>query len=180
MGPVDGVDGRHVVLVGSMGVGKSTVGRLVAELLERDFADLDTEVEVAAGMGIADMTAAGDASAWNDFRALEADTLATLLDAAPPKVIATGGGAVLDPASRQRLAADPVVVWLRADVAVVVDRLDPAEVAQRPLLGGDVAATLQQLMEERAPLYAEVADLTVDAAGEPAEVAVAVVAGVGS
>jgi 5-deoxy-5-amino-3-dehydroquinate synthase len=149
--------GRHVVLVGLMGVGKSTVGRRLAKDLQRPFADVDEQVELRAGRTIPaifrDMGEDG-------FRAVEAEALADLLGRPSPLVVAAGGGVVTAEANRAALAASgAVVVWLRASAAFLAGRTDPTH---RPLLAGDAEATLARLLAERAPLYEQVADVSVD------------------
>jgi shikimate kinase len=157
-----------------MGVGKSTAGVEVAELTGRRFVDLDDEVEAVAGASIRSMIDAGDEAG---FRNLEAQVLATLLASQEPLVVATGGGAVLDETTRGLLAGGPVVVWLKAAVSTLVTRLDPAALQQRPLLDGGPETVLTRLESERSPLYAEVADITIDVdADTPASVASAVLA----
>lgn len=149
--------GRHVVLVGLMGVGKSTVGRRLAKELQRPFADVDEQVELRAGRTVP--------SIFRDdgeerFRVLEAEVLADLLDRPSPLVVAAGGGVVTGDANRAALAASgAVVVWLRASAAFLAGRTDPTH---RPLLAGDAAATLARLLVERAPFYEQVAHLSVD------------------
>lgn len=167
------VDRRHVVLVGLMGAGKTTVGQLVAAELGRRFVDLDDAVEQAAGTTIAAMVASGDEAG---FRRLEASTLALVVADDDPVVVSTGGGAVLDAHSRALLGGDPVVVWLCVDPATVAQRLDAHDIARRPLLDGDPVATLRRLADERGPLYAEVADVCIDAGADPGSVAASVVA----
>jgi shikimate kinase / 3-dehydroquinate synthase len=151
--------GRHVVLVGLMGVGKSTVGPMLADDMGRSFVDLDTEVERLAGRSIRELVSD---SGEPEFRRLEAETLRDLLGQPVPLVVATGGGAVLDPASRQLLRDVPVVVWLRASVDTLVARVGGAGAASRPLLDDGPATALARLSHERDGLYREVADAEVD------------------
>lgn len=150
--------GRCLALVGPMGAGKSTVAADLSARTGRRLVDLDAEIEAAAGRSIAELFAdEGEAA----FRALERRALAAALDGSDPVVLATGGGAVLDPASRQLLADDATVVWLSAPATVLVARI--GDVAGRPLLADtDPVAALDRLLVERSPLYAEVADLEVD------------------
>jgi shikimate kinase len=150
----------HVVLVGLMGSGKSTIGRRLARLLDRPFVDADDAVEASAGQSIADLFAAPEGEAG--FRDLEAATLGELLDDPEATVIAAGGGAVVTAGTRRRLA-DPAVtvVWLDAAPAFLASRAKARP--HRPLLAdADPRATLERLHGERAPLYGEVADLVVD------------------
>lgn len=149
----------NLVLVGPMGSGKSSIGRRLAERLGLAFADADREIEAEAGASIATIfECAGEAA----FRAREHAVLARLL-AAEGHVIATGGGAVLDPRTRALLRERGFVVHLHADVAQQLARL--ARDRSRPLLaGGDREQVLQRLADVRGPLYAEVADLRFDTA----------------
>lgn len=150
--------GRHVVLVGLPGVGKSTVGRRLAKELERPFADVDEQVELAAGATIpAIFRDRGEAG----FRRLEAGVVADLLGRPHPLVIAAGGGVVTVDANRARLAG-AYVIWLRASPAFLAGRTDPTH---RPLLAGNARVTLGRLAAERAPLYAAVADMAVEVEG---------------
>ncbi|HKA85984.1 MAG TPA: shikimate kinase [Acidimicrobiales bacterium] len=154
----DGGRSRHVVLVGPMGVGKTTVGRRLARELQRPFADADEQVELRAGRTVPVIFRDDGEQA---FRRLESEVLADLLGRPDPLVVAAGGGAVIRPENRALLGRRAVVVWLRASPAFLAARADPAH---RPLLTGDPdpAATLERLVATRAPLYAEVADATVD------------------
>jgi shikimate kinase len=147
---------RSIVLVGMMGVGKSSVGRRLAARLGIPFVDADTEIEKAAGMSIADIFARhGEA----DFRGGEARVIARLLEGGP-QVLATGGGAVLNPDTRAGIRAKGISIWLSADFDVLMRRINKRR-NERPLLQtSDPAATLRQLLVEREPIYAQ-ADLTV-------------------
>lgn len=152
---------RSVVLVGMMGVGKTTIGRRLAPLLGLTFVDADREIEKASAMPIADLFAAhGEA----DFRVGEAKVIARLLEG-PPILLATGGGAVIDPATRALIKARALSIWLRADLDTIHRRASRR--ATRPLLKtADPRATLARLLCERASFYAE-ADLAVDSAPGP-------------
>ena len=154
---------RHLVLVGPMGAGKTSIGRCLARHFGLAFADSDHEIERHTGAAIPTIfECEGEAG----FRARERDALATLLEG-PPVVLATGGGAVLDPGNRRLLAARGFVVHLHADVATQLERL--CRDRSRPLLAsGDREATLQRLAAERDPLYAEIADLVFDTRRLPA------------
>lgn len=147
---------RTIALVGLMGVGKSTVGRRLAQRLSMSFVDADHEIEEAAGMTVTDIfSILGEA----EFRAGEARVMRRLLEG-PPVVLATGGGAMLDPETRALMKQHATSVWMRADLSVVVERVQRRDT--RPLLRGrDPTETLKVLAEARYPLYAE-ADLTVD------------------
>ncbi len=146
---------RTVVLVGMMGVGKTTVATALAKRLGVPAVDCDAEIEEAANMTIAEIFAR-DGEAF--FRAREAAVLARLL-ARAPGVLATGGGAFVAAANRAAIAARGVSVWLDADVALLWERV--RQRPTRPLLATpDPEGTLARLHAARAPVYAE-ADVTV-------------------
>ncbi len=160
---------EHLVLVGMMGAGKSTVGRLAARSLGVEFVDVDDEIERSHDMSIAELfSRRGEAG----FRAVEEEELERCVVRAPRSVVSVGGGAVLSARNRERLArSDVTVVWLRAGVDTLSARVGDGR--GRPLLAGDTADTAQrlaELSEVRDPLYAEVADAVVDVDDEPAEV----------
>jgi shikimate kinase len=159
---------RSVVLVGMMGVGKSSIGRRLASRLGVPFVDADTEIEKAAGMSIADIfTRHGEA----DFRSGEARVIARLLDGGP-QVLATGGGAVMNADTRSAIKAKGVSIWLSAELDVLMRRINKRK-NERPLLQtADPAATLRQLLVAREPFYAQ-ADLTVQSREVPHEAIVA-------
>jgi len=149
--------GRSVFLVGMMGAGKSTAGRLLARRLKREFLDSDHEVEQRCGVGIPVIF---DIEGEKGFRAREAAVIAELT-ARPDVVLATGGGAVLDPVSRRLLAERGTVVYLHAPPAALYERV--RQDRNRPLLATpDPEARLRQLYDERDPLYREVADIVID------------------
>ena len=161
----------HLVLVGMMGVGKSTVGRMVAAVLDRPLFDSDEMIEERTGRTVREIWAADGEAA---FRALETDTLLEALARPEPSVIAAAGGVVLSDRNREVLrSADAQVVWLMADVEVLVDRVRNG--SHRPLLDDDPEAALRLLYAVRAPLYQEVADAIVSVEHRtPTEVARAV------
>ncbi len=147
---------RSIVLVGMMGVGKSSIGRRLAARLGIPFVDADTEIEKAASMSIADIFARHGES---DFRSGEARVIARLLDGGP-QVLATGGGAFMNPDTRTAIRAKGISIWLSAEFDVLVRRINKRR-SERPLLQtADPAATLRRLLAEREPIYAQ-ADLTV-------------------
>jgi shikimate kinase len=147
---------RSIVLVGLMGAGKSTVGRRLAARLGLPFKDADQEIELAAGMSIPDIFAAhGEAY----FRDGERRVIGRLLQEGPA-VLATGGGAYMNPETRARIAEVAISLWLRADFDVLMKRVRKR--SNRPLLQNpDPEGTMRRLMETRYPIYA-LADVTVD------------------
>ncbi|MBI1844281.1 MAG: shikimate kinase [Actinobacteria bacterium] len=152
---------RHVVLVGMMGTGKTTVGRHVAALLGRPFFDSDEVVAQRADRSVREIFEQDGEPA---FRRLESAVMAELLGGSQPSVIAGGGGAVLDEGTRVRLARSADVVWLRASPRLLAGRLARGG-DHRPLLDGhdeDVAAVLADLGNRRDPIYESVADHIVD------------------
>jgi shikimate kinase len=162
---------RHLVLVGLMGAGKTTVGERCAARLGRPFVDTDDLVETRTGRTVAALFAEGEPT----FRAAERDAVADACASPAPLVIACGGGAVLDPDSRRRLRTSGFVVWLRAAPQVLAERVqdDPVE---RPLLAREGRlATLNRLAETRAPAYEAAADVSVTTEGHsPDQVAATV------
>lgn len=141
---------RPVVLVGMMGVGKSTVGRKLAQLLGLPFADADDEIERAAQMSVSEIFERyGEAH----FRDGERRVIARLLDGGPA-VLATGGGAFVQPGTRQLILDRGIAVWLDSDVKTLVDRVTRKDT--RPLLrGGNPAEIVARLKAEREPAYAQ-------------------------
>jgi shikimate kinase len=164
--------GGHVVLVGMMGSGKSTVGRTLAARLGRPFFDSDAMVEARAGRTVATIFAQQGEAA---FRGEETAVLAVALASTEPAVIAAAGGTVLDPDNRRLLAGAGLVVWLRAEPAVLAGRVHPGD--HRPLLADDPEGSLRRLSAERQPLYAQVADLVVDVDTATVTATVDVIAG---
>ena len=157
---------RTVALVGMMGAGKSSVGRRLAARLGVAFRDADGEIELAAGCTIAEIF---DRFGENAFRDGERKVIARLLGD-PPHVLATGGGAFIDAATHARLKESAVTVWIRAPVDVLLMRVQRRD--NRPLLrGGDPRATLEKLLCERTPVYAQ-ADVTVESDDGPHSMAV--------
>lgn len=163
----------HVCLIGMMGVGKTTVGRLLAQRLGRPFADTDQQVCAAAGRSVTEIFATDGEAA---FRTVEAQALQGAMASQTASVISAGGGAVLDPSSRWLLGRGGPVVWLRADPETLVARLGGP--AGRPLLlalppgpvpGVLALESLRQLDQERRPIYAGLADISVDVEGLDAE-----------
>ncbi len=148
---------ERLLLVGMMGAGKSTAGKLAAERLGWPFVDVDAEVESATGMSVAELfSRSGEAA----FRAEESAALERALERSPA-VVSVGGGAVQDERNRRRMRHGATVVWLRARPETLAERVGDGRT--RPLLhGDDPVARLAELAAARAPLYAEVADVVVD------------------
>lgn len=162
----------RVVLVGAPGAGKSTVGRLLADRLGVSFRDTDDDVERAAGKSIGDIFVDDGEP---EFRALEREAVAVAL-AGHDGVLALGGGAVADPATRERLR-DHQVVFLDVGLADAASRVGLNR--DRPLLVANPRAQLKKLLDQRRPLYLQVATMIVDTAGRTQEEVVAeVVTGV--
>jgi shikimate kinase len=161
---------RSVVLIGLMGAGKTAVGRRLANWLDLPFIDADSEIEEAAGQTIKEIFAEhGEAY----FREGERKVIARLLDGGP-QVLATGGGAYMNPKTRAAIKARGISVWLNADLRVLLKRVGRRD--HRPLLSvGDPEAVMKKLMAERGPVYAE-ADITVESRDVPHDVIVGAVA----
>lgn len=158
MPPSERAHGPHLVLVGMMGVGKSTVGRRAAQRLGWPFVDADAAIESRAGCTVREVFARDGEPA---FRDLEAEVLADLLDAERPTVIAAGGGAVLRDTNRDVARRRAEVVWLRARPETLLARLG-GKADARPLLDGDAAGKVRRLVVERAPAYAAAAHHVID------------------
>jgi shikimate kinase len=152
---------RTIALVGLMGVGKSSVGRRLANALSLPFRDADAEVETAAGRSISDIfSELGEAA----FREGERRVIARLLEG-PPHVLATGGGAFMNPETRALIKSKAVSVWLKTDLDVLARRV--ARKNTRPLIAGrDPMEVLSVQAEARYPVYAE-ADVTVETGDAP-------------
>jgi len=157
---------RTIALVGMMGVGKSTVGRKLAETLSAAFVDSDEEIEKAAGLSVQDIF---DRHGEPEFRRGERRVIERLLNG-PPIVLATGGGAYMDAETRQLLKEKATTVWLRADIELIWKRVNRRDT--RPLLKREnPRQVLADLMALRGPVYAE-ADVTVESGEGPAADAV--------
>jgi shikimate kinase len=159
---------RHLVLIGLMGVGKTTVGLVVAQRLGRQLVDSDLRIEARTGRTVKQIL---DEDGLAEMRRQEAAALFDALADDQPRVIAAAAGVVLDDEHRRRLAAaDADVVWLTADPTVLAPRT--ATRGHRPWLDGDPVGTLRDMQDAREPLYREVADRIVAVDGlTPDEVA---------
>ncbi|MFD0986175.1 shikimate kinase [Methyloligella solikamskensis] len=152
---------RSLVLIGLMGAGKSSVGKRLAATLGLPFTDADNEIEDAAGETIQEIFA-NHGEAY--FRDGERKVIARLLSSGP-QVMATGGGAYMDPETRNRIAESGLSIWLRAELPILMKRVRRRN--NRPLLAtGDPKETMKKLMDQRYPVYAQ-ADLVVETRDAP-------------
>jgi shikimate kinase len=163
---------RSIVLIGMMGVGKSSIGRRLGARLSIPFIDADAEIEKAAGMSIADIFARHGEAA---FRSGESRVIARLLDSGP-QVLATGGGAIMNPETRALIKEKGISVWLSAELDLLMRRISKRKVERPMLHTADPAATLRELLAEREPIYAQ-ADLTVQSREVPHDAVVAEIVG---
>jgi shikimate kinase len=147
----------RIVLVGMMGAGKTTVGRLLSDRLGWDYLDSDAQVMAETGRTVPELFAEQGESA---FRAEEARVLADALGGDRPVVVSAAGGVVLFEANRDLIVRSGTVVWLRADPRVLARRVGSGH--GRPLLDDDPASALAELDAVRRPLYASVAQVAVD------------------
>ncbi len=158
---------RTIALIGLMGVGKSSIGRRLAQALGMPFRDADAEIEAAAGQSIAQIF---DTLGEEAFRDGERRVIARLL-AEPPHVLATGGGAFMNPQTRELIAQRAISVWLKADLELLARRVGRR--THRPLVNGrDPREVLESQARDRYPFLAE-AELIVETGDQPHHVAVA-------
>jgi shikimate kinase len=162
------MSGRHLVLIGLMGVGKTTVGTVLAARLGRELIDSDIRIERLTGRTVKQILLDDGVE---ELRRVEADALFDALDDDQPRVIAAAAGVVLDDDNRRRLReADAEVVWLIAEATTLAPRTTSG--GHRPWLDDDRVATLRQMQVDRDALYREVADRSVVVDGlTPDEVA---------
>lgn len=154
---------RTIALVGLMGAGKTSIGKRLAQELKLPFIDADAEIEAAAGQTIEEIF---DEHGEAFFRDGERRVIARLLEG-PPHVMATGGGAFMDPNTRALLKSRAITVWIRADLELLLARVSRRN--NRPLLKhGDKRAILSRLIAERYPVYAEAA-IAIDSIDGPPE-----------
>ena len=151
---------QNIFLIGPMGAGKSAVGRQLAKLLHLSFVDSDDEIETRTGV---DIPFIFEKEGEDGFRKREAKVIDDL-SAMESVILATGGGAVVDPQNRSRLGARGFVVYLYTTVDQQLSRTQKGR--ERPMLAnGDSRKILEDLMAVRDPLYREIADLTVETDG---------------
>jgi shikimate kinase len=148
---------RHLVLVGLMGAGKSTVGVRVAQRLGRPFVDTDDEIVTRAAMPFDELWRTGGEAR---FREIEREVIADVCAAPEPLVIASGGGAIVDADNRRCFRATGVVVWLDAPTTVLAARVGDG--STRPLLTGDPEGALARLGAARQDAYEASADAVVE------------------
>ncbi len=159
-------DKSSIVLIGLMGAGKSSIGRRLAARLNLPFKDADTEIEAAANMSVAEIFENHGETAFRDG---ERKVIARLLSGAR-QVLATGGGAYMDPETRALIAKSGTSIWLRAELDTLTKRCMKRN--SRPLLKtGDPKEILKGLMDQRYPVYAE-ADIVVDSGEGPHEIVI--------
>ena len=152
---------KTLVLVGMMGAGKTSVGRRLANALNVPFRDADAEIELAAGCTINEIFERFGEPAFRDG---ERKVIARLLGE-PPHVLATGGGAFMDPETRARIKESAISIWLKANTELLLERVLRKDT--RPLLRNtDSRAALERLLKEREPVYAQ-ADITVESDDGP-------------
>jgi shikimate kinase len=147
----------RIILVGMMGVGKTTVGSRLAERLGWAYFDSDAQVMATTGRSVPELFAEEGEAA---FRAAESRVLTIALTGDEPVVVSAAGGVILSEANRRLLAGSGIVVWMRADPAVLARRVGTG--VGRPLLDADPPAVLSELDRKRRALYASVAAVTVD------------------
>ncbi len=154
-----------IILIGYRASGKSTVGRLLAQKMKIPFLDTDQMIEEAAGIEIKELVAG---QGWKAFREKETEAIA-LLEGESPGVVSTGGGAVLSAENREALKKTGPLVYLKAPLADLIERLrrDEEKKQTRPSLTGEsLVAETAAVLQERIPVYEEAADFAVDTEGK--------------
>jgi shikimate kinase len=155
---------RNLVLIGYRGAGKTAVGERLAQILGRPLVDLDQVLVQEAGRAIAEIVAR---QGWPEFRRLEKELVARY-GAGRGQILATGGGAVLDPENVRVLQENGIIIWLTADPATLRTRLlkDLPRDSSRPsLTGGDTLGEVEKVLQERELLYRAAAQIVVDTTG---------------
>ncbi len=148
--------GRSLVMIGLMGAGKTSIGKRLASCLDMPFSDADQEIEKAAGRTVSEIFAENGEAYFRDG---ERRVIARLLREGS-KVLATGGGAFMNPETRARIAGSGLSIWLRADIETLMVRVSRRD--NRPLLkSGNPRAVMEKLIADRYPVYA-LADITID------------------
>jgi len=155
---------RNLVLIGYRATGKTSVGARLARILDRPFVDLDQVLVQEAGRSIAEIVARGG---WEDFRRRE-KALVARLGARKGQVLATGGGAVLDPENVRVLRETGVIIWLTATPGVIQARLtqdQPRDQSRPSLTGGDTIREVEEVLRVRQPMYQAAAQVIIDTTG---------------
>jgi shikimate kinase len=151
----------NIILIGYRGTGKTCVGKILAESLQRPFYDTDELVETAAGRSIKRIVAE---NGWSFFREMEKNVIRDLADL-PEGIIATGGGAVMDKENAAIMKKMGILIWLVADVETIVRRLqgDVCNSEKRPALNGDdTFLEIRDVLEIRTPIYGSLADFSIN------------------
>lgn len=162
---------KNIILIGYRATGKTSVGRQLAQDLGLNFVDLDEEIARETGMTIEKLVAQ---SGWGRFRELERQTLVAI-SKKTDQVIATGGGAVLHQDIWSQVRQGNLVVWLQADVATIIARMqgDSKSAEQRPsLTGQEIAEEVSEVLAQRLPLYAKSSDVQLSTAQPLAQICV--------
>ncbi|MCF8085178.1 MAG: shikimate kinase [Deltaproteobacteria bacterium] len=161
MSQTQGIDHRNIVLIGHRCSGKSSVGRQLAQKLKRQFVDTDTCIEKRARCTIEALVLR---HGWDHFRTLEAQVIREISTGCD-RIIATGGGAVMEEANVKHLRKTGWIIWLQADAAVLKGRMAKdrnSKPCRPPLTGTDPLDEIADLVRERTPFYEKASDLTVD------------------
>jgi shikimate kinase len=155
----------HVILIGYRGTGKSAVGKKLAEKLKMPFYDTDELIERGAARSIRDMVAE---EGWTYFRKREGEIIRKLA-VLQRGIVATGGGALLDQGNCDILKEQGLLIWLRADVMTIVERIrgDATTKERRPtLLHDDAFRETEDILKQRLPVYRKLADFSIDTTGK--------------